>query len=322
MSWFTTKFNRALGFFMSNNRKIENNSEDSGELLKQPPFPSLNPWFIVLGSAIGKLHISQNIPCQDDSHFLPLSTDWGIAVVCDGAGSAKNSDKGAKFTAQVTAKCFGEVINSKGWITNNQLPTQEEWEEIAKDQFKIILSGLNQYSIENNMDLSSLACTVIVTIYSPMGLLVSHIGDGRAGFCTEEGQWFPTITPHKGEEANQTVFITSNSWLSQDELIMSGVSVPESTVFKQNIKAFTLMSDGCEQHSFECSHFKAETQKWSDPNLPYPKFFNPLVSQIKKTIESTESQMINEQWEIFLKEGTEGLKNEPDDKTLILGVRL
>jgi hypothetical protein len=96
---------------------------------------------------------------------------------------------------------------------------------------------------------------------------VGHIGDGRAGFCSSAGgEWVSILTPHKGEEANQTIFITNN-WWSKSNFIMSGVSVPEARVIRKNPSAFTIMSDGCEAHSFECSIMDKATNKWSDPAL-------------------------------------------------------
>ena len=81
------------------------------------------------------------------------------------------------------------------------------------------------------------------------------------------------------------------------------------------------MSDGCEAHSFECSVFDKETSEWHDPNLPFPKFFNPLVQSLKQMkVTGTTEDEVQKKWANFLTSGTQSLINEPDDKTLILGV--
>ncbi|NCX95273.1 MAG: hypothetical protein EBX41_02485, partial [Chitinophagia bacterium] len=51
------------------------------------------PFFMVSGSAIGKSHKGTGTPCQDSSFCGTLSNGWGIAIVCDGAGSAANSQQ-------------------------------------------------------------------------------------------------------------------------------------------------------------------------------------------------------------------------------------
>ena len=81
------------------------------------------------------------------------------------------------------------------------------------------------------------------------------------------------------------------------------------------------MSDGCENHSFECSKMNPITKEWSDPNVPFPKFFNPLMGYLAKSKKDGKSNdEINTEWSKFISEGTPGLKNESDDKTLILGI--
>ena len=149
----------------------------------------------------------------------------------------------------------------------------------------------------------------------------SHIGDGRAGYCTESGQWKSLLIPHKGEEANQTIFLTSSPWITDNDFQMSGVLVPESRVISEKVIAFTLMSDGCENHSFDCSKMDYEKNKWLDPNLPSEKFFNPLLEQLKQMHNHKVAfEEVTANWIKFIEEGTPGLKEESDDKTLILGI--
>lgn len=278
-------------------------------------------WEVVADSVIGRSHLASGIPCQDAHFNKDIRSNWGIAIVCDGAGSAKNSHKGSEFIAtEALPRFFEELINKEGWIERNRLPTQEEWREKATDQFKQALLALMHVAKDNNVDIASLACTAIVVIYSPLGLLVAHIGDGRAGFCDEQGNWHAIIIPHKGEESNQTIFLSSSTWHMDDELRMSGVLVPECRVISVKPKAFVLMSDGCEQHSFECSVLDSNTGQWSDPNRPYEKFFNPLVDTLRRMVNSSTTVDMPAKWKQFLESGNEGLRNESDDKTMILGI--
>ena len=143
---------------------------------------------------------------------------------------------------------------------------------------------------------------------------------GRAGYRDLQGEWKAIISPHKGEEANQTIFLTSNPWLDND-FEMSGVKVPECKVYNDQPTAFTLMSDGCESHTFQTGYFDDQKQQFVEQNVPYSKFFEPILQTLigmkKEGLDKT--QML-EKWSNFLKGGTEKMKNEPDDKTLIVGV--
>lgn len=142
--------------------------------------------------------------------------------------------------------------------------------------------------------------------------MVCHIGDGRAGYRKQSGEWQSLITPWKGEEANQTVFITSAIWNAPEKFLKSSVVNDVPT-------AFTLMSDGCESHSFELGYFDQQQQQFIEKNNPYPKFFDPLVEQVKKMDEGgMSSNEIHKNWRQFLTNGSQGLANESDDKTMIL----
>ncbi len=274
-------------------------------------------WLIVRASVAGKLHVDSEpqIPCQDSNTYRELGKGWGIAVVCDGAGSKKFSHYGSRFVADNAAKEFGEIVEASDWFMNGCLPSDDDWRGIVKKILTQIRSELEAFSqTEHAIDVSLLSCTVIVVVHSPFGILASHVGDGRAAFCNESNQWKSMMKPHKGEEANQTVFITSIDGSEPDNYI-------ESAVFRERPAAFTLMSDGCESHSFEVNIFDEALGKYVDPNRPYEKFFQPLISTLKGFYRSNAApEEIGRKWENFIRAGNEKLRNEPDDKTMILGV--
>ncbi len=272
-------------------------------------------WYVVGQSVIGKSHIENNTLCQDNHFIEDFGGNWGIAISCDGAGSAKYSHLGSKFVSERSAIIFRAIIEKNKFDKQNHLPPKENWQELSKQGLYQVYKDLEVYSKKEGLRLEGLACTVIIVIYTPFGYLVTHIGDGRAGYLNEQKEWKAMMTPWKGEEANQTVFITSSIW---NEKIDSFI---ESNVIEEKSTAFTLMSDGCENHSFECSKINPETQEWIDLNLPYPKFFNPLVHTLNQSLkEGISHEEIKEKWTNFITSGNEGLKNESDDKTLILGI--
>jgi hypothetical protein len=275
-------------------------------------------WLIVRTSIPGKLHVDSQppIPCQDSNYYEEIGEGCGIAVVCDGAGSKEHSHYGSRFVTQKAASYFREIVEQNNWQTSGILPTQAQWHDVAKIAFARIRANLEEYAKELGFDSSSLSCTVIVVIHSPEAILATHVGDGRAAFCNAEGEWKALIKPHKGEEANNTFFITSIDWNEPDKYI-------ESTIYEEKPFAFTLLSDGCESHSFEVNIYDEQEQKYKDPNRPYPKFFQPLVATLRSLHQSrARREEIDAKWERFIRDGSEKLKNEPDDKTMVLGILL
>lgn len=81
------------------------------------------------------------------------------------------------------------------------------------------------------------------------------------------------------------------------------------------------MSDGCEAHAYQIGTFDYEQEKYIEINQPYPQFFNPLVATVKNLhTQKMPFGDIQKKWHKFVENGNVNLANEPDDKTLILGV--
>ncbi|MBO5392318.1 MAG: protein phosphatase 2C domain-containing protein, partial [Pseudomonas sp.] len=235
---------------------------------------------VVGASVIGLSHIQMNKPCQDYCGYEELENGWGIAITSDGAGSAEHSEVGSKIVVERGIFHFKQKILSKKWMAENMLPTDAEWTQSAYYAFKSVYDDLKIVAEKNGKTLSSLAATAIVLIHTPRGILVSHIGDGRAGYADLNGCWKSIIVPHKGEEANQTIFMTSEFW-NIPNYVMSGVIVPESRVIRDVPSAFALMSDGCENTCWLCNRYDEEKQMYGDPNEPYDKFFTSICTSIE-----------------------------------------
>lgn len=269
-----------------------------------------NSWLLVSHSAIGRQHVKNKTACQDFHFLIEINAEMGIAVVCDGAGSAPESARGAKIVAKQTAKALERRLKTPEWFP----PNQEIWQKSSRDAFMEVRSYLTKFAKRTNIDLKFFACTVIAVIYHPKTLLISHIGDGRAAYCNSQNQWFPIMTPFKGEEANQTMFITCDGWCNNSENT-------ECKVILDDITAFTLMSDGCEKHAFIINRKDDLKNIYYTLNEPYADFFNPLTSQLLALDKLGYSQNeINTEWQNFLEIDHEGLAKESDDKTLILGI--
>jgi hypothetical protein len=277
---------------------------------------SENKWIVAYASVIGNGHIQHNIPCQDSCAHQKINNIWSVAVVCDGAGSAKHSHIGSDFIARNTAHCLSEIIERRGWNTVNNLPDEEDWRQEAIKALQIVMQRLLTFAKEKEYQPNELGTTVLATIYAPFALLTVHIGDGRAAYSTKAEEWLPLITPFRGKEANETVFITSGIWTEE------GVKTYIATnIVQENIRAFALATDGCEKAAFEVNIYDEASQKFQDLNRPFPRFFEPNVHALRKLQEEKKSQEeINELWSMFLKAGTKAFQHEIDDKTLILAV--
>ena len=56
-----------------------------------------------------------------------------------------------------------------------------------------------------------------------------------------------------------------------------------------------------------------------DVNIPYKKFFLPILSKIKSLSKKEEIKLIDE-WKAFIESGNDAIENEGDDKTLLISI--
>ena len=273
-------------------------------------------WIVAYGSVIGNLHIREDIPCQDSSHYVAIDENRGVAVVADGAGSYSNSHIGSEKAVQKACEYFKKIVEEKGWTSLENLPTVEEWNEIARTTLHKIRDELVEMAEERGIYPQSLSSTIIIVIHAPDFLMVTHIGDGRAGYSNGE-KWKPAMLPYQGAEANETIFLMSDFWETPENI----KRVVQAHIFKEPIEAFVLMSDGCEKSAFEMNIYNPETEKYSDPNRPFDKFLNPNINGLRAMNRDGKTQEeINSLWKMFLEKGTKHFQTEVDDKTMILGV--
>ncbi|ABX03134.1 MAG TPA: protein phosphatase 2C domain-containing protein [Herpetosiphon sp.] len=266
-------------------------------------------------SVIGLSHTQHGLPCQDSSAHRALDNGWGVAVVADGLGSRKLSDRGSQFVVKHTCEKLFDLLHHYAWHKTNQLPTEQQWQGYVKAAFYDVYKELLQEAKVNDQSIHEYACTLISVIYSPIGILVAHVGDGRAGYSDRYGQWHSMITPHKGEEANEVMPFTADQvWKNPQELI-------ECRVIQEPICGFVLMSDGCEKHTFQCSQFDQANERWHDPNQPHQQFFDRLQQLFREQKQKgCKAEELKKMFKDILLRGTTGFANESDDKTMILGL--
>jgi len=167
-------------------------------------------------SALGTSHKSVNAPCQD-SATISLSNDnvWVAATVCDGAGSAKHAEDGARYVSGQFNKKLIELAERLhtsppgGWVNDAIIAYVIE-----------IRDGLR--GLAKKDDIADYHTTLVAVLLGPKGGIAIHIGDGivfagKAVFDKNSNRSliddFVVSTPENGEYANETYFITESTWL-------------------------------------------------------------------------------------------------------------
>ena len=279
--------------------------------------------FTTLNNVIGISYQGDNhikatpvVPCQDCHSFTKVNDIWNIAIVSDGAGSKEHSDVGSDAVCAAFAFYLSNMLKTDKRFANGDIPNERIWDLEFRALLTKFQNELKIHKAFKSYEFGSLAATIVILAYSPKGYLFAHVGDGRAGVKVN-GEWKSILTPHKGEEANQTIFSTTIEFINKPTLMMSGVFVPETKVEQCNIEAFVLMSDGCEDGAwatYQKVNLPDGDFKVEDVNQPRPQTLEELMSVLDQKEDEQKGLIID-----FITGYNKGFKTEGDDKTILIG---
>lgn len=275
--------------------------------------------FVVGVSLTGSSHRVSGQPCQDFHIYDNLGEGWELFLVSDGAGSAKYSEKGSAATCKAAQALIHQLLDQKDWKSLNCLPSEVDWYIQMRALFESIKVFFRKKALEIGEDTceEDFNSTLLIALVTPYGILSAHIGDGRMGYLSKDDEWKSLMAPHKGEEANQTLFVQSNWAVPMvPSFTVSGLSVPEVRVVNDIPKAIVLITDGMEKAMWQCNMFDEELQRNRDINTPHPGFMNPFVdSLMAESVEGRVALLCD-----IMESGTPACEKAQDDKTVLIGV--
>lgn len=203
-------------------------------------------WKLAAASVIGPMHRRHDLRC-DDTFAFALIDHWAIAVVCDGAGSARNGAEGAKIVSNAIVENLKLATSKKA---NRSSIRNIVISAIAKARDELI-----DCAAHAETDLADYHTTVVGAICRRKRGIFFHIGDGAATcFDYRDGSnnsWKPKgfSSPTKGEFAEVTVFVTDNRW--RDYLRFSPV---------RSTDAISLMTDGVTPFALSAGEIGPDSQ--------------------------------------------------------------
>lgn len=183
-------------------------------------------WRVFGASVVGKSHLDKGLPCQD-AHAQAVDGSNLVAVVCDGAGSARHSDEGAQFVADQLVLALAARLHGGAAI-----------EELHNGALEAVLAqiraALEEKAAAASTTIDDYATTVVGVVMGPDVGLFFHLGDGLAVAQMADGAQRISL-PANGEYANETYFLSSVRW--RDHLRLLPLSA--------GVESVVLMSDGC-----------------------------------------------------------------------------
>ena len=246
-------------------------------------------WQVYGASSIGKSHIDSNLPNQD-SIYLQKTQDGLVAVVCDGAGSAKFSQAGAAFFSQSIGKMLlslgvGLNVSRSVSVSGIAVDLVQVKQQIIEQLSQIRLDLQSQLTAESSLRDYHTTFTGLL-IHSNHQALLVQIGDSpliTSQFVVRHPHidYFTNLQVYgddsKNEYVNETHFITQDNW--QSFLRVEAIDLSQ-------VDCLALMSDGCADLVFEGASVT--------PKI-YRPFFGNLLFNLTQSQSSQQGSAIIEQ---------------------------
>lgn len=246
-------------------------------------------WQMYGASSIGKSHIDSNLPNQD-SIYLQKTEKGMVAVVCDGAGSAKFSQAGAAFFSQSIGKMLlslgvGLSVSHSVSISGIAFDLVQVKQQIIEQLSQIRLDLQSQLTAESSLRDYHTTFTGLL-IHSNHQALLVQIGDSpliTSQFVVRHPHidYFTNLQVYgddsKNEYVNETHFITQDNW--QSFLRVEAIDLSQ-------VDCLALMSDGCADLVFEGASVM--------PKI-YRPFFGNLLFNLIQSQSSQQGSAIIEQ---------------------------
>ena len=256
------------------------------DLLAQSSHSSVqSSWQVYGASSIGKSHIDSNLPNQD-SIYLQKTQDGMVAVVCDGAGSAKFSQASAAFFSQSIGKMLLSLgVSRSVSISGTAFDLVQVRQQIIEQLLQIRLDLQSQLPAESSLRDYHTTFTGLL-IHSNHQAILVQIGDSpliTSQFVVRHPHidYFTNLQVYgddsKNEYVNETHFITQDNW--QSFLRVEPIDLSQ-------VDCLALMSDGCADLVFEGASVT--------PKI-YRPFFGNLLFNLTQSQSSQQGSAIIEQ---------------------------
>jgi hypothetical protein len=256
-----------------------------------------NSWKFILTSIAGTSHVATDTPCQDSSACEVLDDTNGssvlIAVVADGAGSAKCAEAGAALACSYFVSRIRRHLQSKAPLGDIDHELVRNW--IADFQAEVITQCGSGDLVPRDF-----ASTLLAAAIGNDEGLFFQIGDGAIVIADSEEpenyRW--VFWPQQGQYANETNFATEDNATEKIEFNIVNRRIDELTLFTDGLQGLTLDYQSRQAHA---------------------PFFTPIFEWLRSAPELN-SKTYTDSLNAFL--NTERINDRTDDdKTIVIATR-
>jgi len=255
---------------------------------------NLKCWSWIGACSTGSSHIKSGTGCQDSGACIEVPCGEStalIAVVSDGAGSARFSSIGSRAVVRTMARQLVDFVRCIPASPTITAELAREWLDASRDRVS---------NIANAMDAKprDFAATLVAAVVLPSGMTVCHVGDGACA-ARRQGQqnWEVASWPAHGEYASTTFFVTDDP---EPNLRL--------TYWDGDFSDLAIFSDGLERLALDFAN-----------NSAFNPFFDPMSAPLAG-LPPGRGRALSSHLRAFLG-GPKVAERTDDDKTLIVAKR-
>ena len=250
---------------------------------------STTTWRVAACSVRGASHARSDQECQDAHAVVALPNGTLVAAVADGAGSAALSAVGSALAVEAAVAAIRAA-------TLPAATDEDGWQALLTDVARRAQKRLEAEAETRDVDLNTLATTLLLAVATPETTAVLQIGDGAIVVGDADGGIRALTFPLHGEYANTTVFLTGPDALKTAQFGLHPA-----------VTHLALFSDGLQRIALDMA-----------TGAPFAPFFTPLFRFVANEPETTAAEA---QLTAFLRSPRVQERSE-DDITLVLAARL
>jgi hypothetical protein len=167
----------------------------------------MRQWSWIGACSTGSSHIRAGTGCQDNAACMELvvgTDNFLLAIVSDGAGSAKFSSVGSRLTVECFARCAVSHLRNFRSLDNITHDVVRDWMDDIRNR---IFRSAELRATEPRQ----LAATLIGALVCSSRAIVCHVGDGACVLRRKGSSlWEVPSWPAHGEYASSTYFVTDD----------------------------------------------------------------------------------------------------------------
>ena len=200
---------------------------------------SFESWKFIFASVIGTSHTKAGTPCQDASACRLLTSADGssvlVAVVADGAGSAKKSEVGAALACSLFVEEMSSLFELGGAVREITPDFAKSW--ITRFHHEVTLRAEAE-----DLKPRDFACTFLAAVVGKDSAVFLQIGDGAIVVLSQEepDEYGHIFWPQQGEYANITNFATDPTAHEKLEHSLVNRCIDEVAIFSDGLQSLAL----------------------------------------------------------------------------------